>query len=81
MRDLRLDNLVADRIEDQLTDRLNMQFVHYSGAVVINGSFADMEGSTNFFVAFAFSEQLNDFAFSDTKPFVVLTDKRSFLMT
>ena len=79
VRDLGLNDLVADGIEDQLAHRLHMEFVHNSGAVVVYSPFTDMEGCTDFFVAFALGEQLDDFAFADAEPFVV-TGKRFLLM-
>ena len=55
-----------------------MELVHDSGAMMVHGPFADMEGCADFFVAFALGEQLNDFAFADAELFAVLTDERSF---
>jgi len=59
-----LDDVVADGVEDELGEGVEIEFEHDVGAVGFGGVDADVEEVGDFLVAFAFGEELEDFTFA-----------------
>jgi hypothetical protein len=59
-----LDDFVADGVDDEFGDGMEAELEHDVGAMSFGGIDADTEESGDFFVAFAFGEELKDFALS-----------------
>lgn len=59
---LRFDDLVTDRVSDEFTYRMQLQFAHNVGAVGLRGFHAYTQRRRHFFAALAFGEELHDFA-------------------
>jgi len=59
-----LDDVVADGVEDELGEGVEIEFEHDVGAVGFGGVDADVEEIGDFLVGLAFGEELEDFAFA-----------------
>jgi hypothetical protein len=59
-----LDDVVADGVDDQFGEGVEVEFEHYVGAVGFGGVDADAEEAGYFLVAFALGEELEYFAFA-----------------
>ena len=59
---LRLNNLVADGIVDQLGKGGQIQFMHDVCTMGLNGLHTDVQGRGYLFIAFPLSEKLRDLA-------------------
>ena len=46
----RLNNFVPHSVKNEFADRLHLQLLHDSGAMVVDGTLADVEGRTDFLV-------------------------------
>ena len=57
-----MDDVIADGVHDQFGEGVEVEFEHDVGAVGFGGVDADVEEVGDFLVAFAFGEELEDFA-------------------
>lgn len=62
------DDVVADGVVDEFGDGVEIEFDHDVGAMSFGGVDADAEEGSNFFVGFAFGEELKDFALARSEP-------------
>ena len=60
---LQMNDSLLDRIFDQFPSIVEIQFAHYSRAVILHGLDADMQQIGHFSVRIPFCDQLKDFAF------------------
>jgi len=58
------DDVVADGVQDEFGEGVEIELEHDVGAVGFGGVNADTEDGGDFLVALAFSEELKDFAFA-----------------
>ena len=61
------DDVVADGVEDEFGEGVEIELEHDVGAMSFGGVDADAEDGGDFLVAFAFGEELEDFAFARGK--------------
>ena len=59
---LHLNNVVLDRVNDQVADRVETQFPHDIAAVCFRGFGAQVQQRRYFFRALSFRQQLSNFA-------------------
>ncbi len=59
-RTLGFDNLVSDGVAHESAERRHLKLAHDFRAMVLNGSRTDVQQRSDFLIALAFREQLND---------------------
>ena len=69
----RADEVVANRVVDQLDNGVDSQFAHDRSAVSFDRLDTDTQHGGDFFIPFCFGEQLDDFALPIRKDGVLFT--------
>ena len=64
---LGFDDLVADGVVDEFGEGVEVELEHDVGAMSFGGVDGDAEQGGDFFVGFAFGEELQDFAFAGSE--------------